>query len=375
MYLVVTQPNGGIHIDYMNPPIKTLRERLWNCQLVCATIFDFYAILYSMPQIQIDAPAKLNLHLGIGSTRPDGFHTIESLFLALEYGDTLFFETVPETGRLLPEIGMDWQLGGAFQPPAAFLTLLPEENLISKAVSLFKSRAGCDFGLKVAVKKRIPPGGGLGGGSSDAAAALLAMNTLALACGFSPEEAGKGNYGLLSRAALCEMGAALGSDVPFFLCGASAAWVSGRGEHVQPLTLPHPVKNLSFVLVNPGFPSDTAGAYDLVDKYRQGSSFGRLPHEAVVDTFTGTPANWPFSNDFYPVFRACAGEKTIFSESGSVYRQIITRLGELGADFAGLSGSGSTCFGVFTEREKAEKARDLLLKQWNFTIVTFPLAY
>jgi 4-diphosphocytidyl-2-C-methyl-D-erythritol kinase len=351
-----------------------------------------------MPRIQIEAPAKLNVHLKVGGRRPDGFHDIESLFLALAFGDTLYLETTPsettpsETATP-PEIHMNWQTGG-LSP-----SIPPEKNIISRAISLFRERTGFNEGLKVTVEKRIPPGGGLGGGSSNAAATLLALNRL-VSDGMAP----------VNDAALAEMGASLGSDVPFFLHNAPAAWVTGRGERIQPLELPESVMNLAFVLVNPGFPSDTAEAYRLLDDTRLSSErphtedtefhgghggknlrfsyiLNHLTHKARKDTrdsqtttpctpcspclcemdsFPDSPPNWTFSNDFLPVLAN--------SDKGTVYQRIIAEMRELGADFAGLSGSGSTCFGVFSGRKSAETAKETLFKRWPFVIVTFLLA-
>ena len=59
----------------------------------------------------------------------------------------------------------------------------------------------------------------------------------------------------------------------------------------------------------------------------------------------------------------------------SAYQEIVSGLRELGADFSGLSGSGSTCFGVFSSQSKARAAREVLLKRWNFVIETFLLAF
>jgi 4-diphosphocytidyl-2-C-methyl-D-erythritol kinase len=375
-----------------------------------------------MPRIKVEAPAKLNLHLQIGDRRPDGFHNIESLFVALAFGDTLSFETVHKPQVV--EICMDWQLpcnpDGGFPAGkvAGKATIPPEENIISKAVSLFRSRTGYEKGLKITVEKRIPLGGGLGGGSSDAAAALLALNHLA--------SEGKN---LLSDAELTEMGALLGSDVPFFVnsvpryereknlttedteehrvlirepsfspcnsvysvvknssffhashCFHSAAWISGRGERVQPLELPELARNLFIVLVNPGFSSDTAEAYRLFDEWR-GKNTPVPPKDSafLLKSFSGPPENWPFSNDFLTVFDAAGKtsdqEPSAMSSIYTSYQHIISGLREQGADFAGLSGSGSTCFGVFSGREKAEAAREKLLLYWPLVICTFLLAY
>ena len=294
--------------------------------------------------MQIKAPAKLNLFLNVGEKRPDGFHEIESLFLALDHSDTIFIEAVPEQPLSL-EIIMD------------FPGIPPEKNIISRAVSLFRANTGYKNGLKISVQKRILPGSGLGGGSSNAAAVLLALNHL-------------DSDGLLPLNSLCEIGAGIGSDVPFFISGASAAYVNGRGEHVQPLELPESFKNLNFILVNPGFPSNTTEAYSLLDVYRKNFpvvvQFPRFSSSQVFGFLKSNPQDWLFTNDFLPVL----GEK----EPGTVYKQIISLLLDLDAEFAGLSGSGSACFGIFTDKEKAGIARKLLLKQWDNVILTFPLA-
>jgi 4-diphosphocytidyl-2-C-methyl-D-erythritol kinase len=179
-----------------------------------------------MTEFVIDAPGKINLHLRVRGKRPDGYHDLESIFLALQFGDTLRFSLGDEPGAV--------QIRGLEEVAA-------EENIICRALALFREVTGFDRGLRVELEKRIPLGGGLGGGSSDGAAALRALNELSGA-GFS-------------GARLAEMAAELGSDVPFFLTG-GAAWVSGRGDRIRPLP-PPPV--FPVVLVNPGFPSETAG--------------------------------------------------------------------------------------------------------------------
>ena len=312
-----------------------------------------------MPQMKVEAPAKLNLHLQIGDRRPDGFHHIESLFVALAFGDTLSFETVHKPQVL--EICMNWQ-----PQSGGFSAIPPEQNIISRAVSLFRSRTGYEKGLKITVEKRIPLGGGLGGGSSDAAATLLALNRLA-----------SEDKSPLSDAKLAEIGASLGSDVPFFLyADRGAAWITGRGEQVQLLELPESVRNLSIALVNPGFSSDTAEAYRLFDLWRgKNTPILTQSREFLLQSLSGPPQNWPFSNDFLTVFKDTAGEYPAMSETFTTYKQIISGLREQGADFAGLSGSGSTCFGVFSGREKAESAREKLAVHWPFAVGTFLLAY
>ncbi|GHV94090.1 4-diphosphocytidyl-2-C-methyl-D-erythritol kinase [Spirochaetia bacterium] len=335
-----------------------------------------------MPNVIIEAPAKLNLHLGVKNRRPDGFHDIESIFIALGFGDTLYFETPGTDSFGIPSFGThSFGMAGIYisiedGDTSALPSALPiEKNIIFKAISLFRDRTGYTQGLRVRVEKRIPLGGGLGGGSSNAASTLLALNTLCAAEGKTP----------LDAASLAELAASLGSDVPFFLGKTGAAWVSGRGERIKPLEAP---KTLSFVLVNPGFPSETAIAFRLLDEFREnnheGICLGResprdsgFPHEQLIGEpgdllrfLCESPRNWPFENDFLPAFLADSGN----TGAAGAYREMLGRLRDLGADFAGLSGSGATCFGVFTEREQAEKAQKALLKAFQFVKVTFPLA-
>jgi len=304
--------------------------------------------------LAIEAPAKVNLHLAVKNKRPDGFHDLESIFMALEFGDTLYFEQVAADDHL--EITMK----GENLPNFALPT---EENIIFKAVSMFMKRTGYNQGLRIMVEKRIPIGGGLGGGSSDAVSTLLALNILA-----------SDGKGLLNRASLIEMAASLGSDLPFFLSESGAAWVGGLGDVIKPVKAP---KNLFFVLVNPGFSSKTAAAYSLLDESRAGLTYDCTEsvknENDLMNALIGEPRKWPFINDFLPVF--LSQPENTANNAGEVYLNILAQLKELDAEFAGLTGTGSTCFGVFNNRETAEKARKLLSKTWNNTILTFPLAF
>jgi 4-diphosphocytidyl-2-C-methyl-D-erythritol kinase len=274
------------------------------------------------------APSKLNLHLSIKDKRKDGYHNLEGIFTALDFGDTLYFEQIDKQNAI--EIVMESADG------------IPlEKNIIFKAVSLFRERTGNNQGLRIRVEKRIPMGGGLGGGSSDAAAALLCLNT----------------DGIMEKNALLELAASIGSDVPFFVHQCAAAYVSGCGEQIMPLQAPC----CSFVLVNPGFSSDTTRVYQLfdekTDKFHVPLQIGnnyKIPKN---------PQDWKFWNDFLPVFP---------QEEKSVYNEIISQLIALGAGYAGLSGSGSTCFGAYTDRKRASNAAERLAKSWKFVEFAVP---
>jgi 4-diphosphocytidyl-2-C-methyl-D-erythritol kinase len=273
-------------------------------------------MLVKNEKLSIIAPAKLNLYLKVLDRRPDGFHNLDSVFLAVDFCDKIHFLSIDK--HKFSDILMNWTYGN-INPE----NIPKEKNIIFKALSLFSEKIGFDHGFKIFVDKRIPIGSGLGGGSSDAASTLLALNKLA---GFP-----------LTRNELLELAGILGSDVPFFIYETQAARVKGRGEFITPLEAPYRF----FVLVNPGISSNTTAAYKILDEYRKKN----------CDKKKG------FSNDFLSCFDG--PEK-------SVYNTIIFGLQQLGADFANLSGTGSTCFGAFIKEEDARKAADVLRAKWKF---------
>jgi len=156
----------------------------------------------------LPAPAKLNLFLHIVGKRPDGYHLLESVFVLIDWADTLHIE-VRADGRLIRHD----VLGGD----------LPADDLCVRAARLLQAETGCTLGADIHLEKRLPAGAGMGGGSSDAATTLLALNRL---WGCS-----------LPKSRLLALGLKLGADVPFFL-GGHPAFVEGIGEILHPITLP-----------------------------------------------------------------------------------------------------------------------------------------
>jgi 4-diphosphocytidyl-2-C-methyl-D-erythritol kinase len=298
--------------------------------------------------LSIEAPCKINLHLRVKGLRSDGFHELESIFLALAFGDTLHFEF----GKADEFRVEDKRPRPDGRPPGE----IPREgNIVLKALNLFRGMSGFDRPLRIRLEKRVPLGGGLGGGSSDGASTLLALNELA----------GTPFDGCRLRLAAEE----LGSDVPFFLYRGGAAYVTGRGERIRPIEgLPG---FAAVLLVNPGFPSNTAEAFRLLDAHRDGNFYGETEHsgETLVEALKGPPSQWPYGNDFLELFLERGGSAVI-----GAYRDILGGLQDRGADFCGLTGSGSTCFGIFTQGGAAEKAEKSLSRPGFFTLRTFPLA-
>jgi len=155
----------------------------------------------------VPAPAKLNLFLHVVGQRADGYHLLQSVFVLIDWADTLHFERRSD-GRLQRH-----DLG----------TTLPAEDLTLTAARLLQAESGTALGADLSIEKRVPWAAGLGGGSSDAASTLLALNRL---------------WGLgWSRARLSGLAARLGADVPFFV-GGKNAFVEGIGERLTPLAVP-----------------------------------------------------------------------------------------------------------------------------------------
>lgn len=175
------------------------------------------------------APAKVNLYLEILAKRADGYHEIETLMAAVSLYDTLAFKEESSGDILLCSDHPDLSTG--------------PDNLVYRAAALLRQRSGCERGVRIDLTKRIPLAAGLAGGSSDAAATLAGLNEL-WSLGLSPAD-------------LAGLAAEIGSDVPFFF-STPAAWCTGRGERVTPLT---PGKPLLFVLVCPPARLATADVY------------------------------------------------------------------------------------------------------------------
>jgi 4-diphosphocytidyl-2-C-methyl-D-erythritol kinase len=154
------------------------------------------------------APAKLNLFLHVTGRRPDGYHTLQTVFQLLDYCDELWIEPTAD-GRIMR--------------PEGLAGVAPDADLAVRAARRLQAAAGCRRGAEIRIVKRIPAGGGLGGGSSDAATVLVALNSL-WGLDWPPEQ-------------LAALGLELGADVPVFVLGRSA-WAEGVGERLQPVALP-----------------------------------------------------------------------------------------------------------------------------------------
>ena len=183
--------------------------------------------------LDLPAPAKLNLFLHITGRRDDGYHLLQSVFVLVDWADTLHVEL--RTDGLLRR----HDLGPA----------LPADDLSLRAARALQQASGCTLGADISVLKNVPWGAGMGGGSSDAATVLLALNRL---------------WGLhLPRARLLELATPLGADVPFFV-GGENAFVEGIGERLTPIDwAPH-----RYAVVKPAESLATAAIFSHQDLAR-----------------------------------------------------------------------------------------------------------
>jgi 4-diphosphocytidyl-2-C-methyl-D-erythritol kinase len=235
----------------------------------------------------LPAPAKLNLFLHVTGRRPDGYHTLETVFQLLDWGDEVALAP-REDGRVVRHGGLPG--------------LRDEDDLAVRAARLLQRQSGCRAGADIGIVKRIPAGAGLGGGSSDAATVLVGLNRL---------------WRLdLSLPELARIGLALGADVPVFVLGRSA-FATGIGEALTPVPLPA----RWYVVAWPGVAVSTAAVFQAPE----------LTRNTPASTMTGL-SGATTRNDLQPVaIRLCPA-----------IGDVLTWLSGHGE--ARMSGSGSSVF-------------------------------
>lgn len=264
------------------------------------------------------APAKLNLFLHITGRRPDGYHSLQTVFQLLDWGDRLHFRL-----RADGEIRRKTEVAGVSE----------QADLVVRAASLLKARTGTSFGVDIEIEKCVPMGGGLGGGSSDAATTLLALNRL-------------WKLGL-PRDTLQALGLELGADVPFFVYGKNA-FAQGVGEALAAVALP----KRWFVVVTPNVHVPTAAIFS-------DESLTRDSKPVTITDFLAQQscdARWPDSfgrNDMQPVV---VGK---YAEVAQVLEWFEDTFGD--AAPARMTGSGSSVFAAFSSIVEAEEAQARLL--------------
>lgn len=292
----------------------------------------FYTMTPCMDSVTVSAPAKINLGLQVLPRREDGYHGIRSIFT-----------TVP----LADELKVSLADGKDSCTVTCQGMKLPSQNTITVAYKAFCVLTGMNQSVSVKLTKRIPAGGGLGGGSSDASSFIQSIDSL-----FSTH---------LDAVSFETIASKVGSDVFFFthaLLEAGnnepyAAIVEGRGERVSAI----PARSdYTVLLLFPGVSVSTAEAYRWVDEDAESDQTVRLP---LAQLYSMGVRAWTFKNDFTPcVVRRCP-----------LIGAALEDLRQNGADFAEMSGSGSTVYGVFERRVCALRAQQNLSSRWKVMVL------
>lgn len=262
--------------------------------------------LYDLP-----APAKLNLFLHVVGKRPDGYHLLESLFVPIDWADTLHLELRSDGALHRHDLS---------EP-------LPADDLCLRAARALQAASGCTLGADISVLKAVPSGAGMGGGSSDAATVLIGLNRL---------------WNLnLRREQLMALGLKLGADVPFFL-GQGPAFVQGVGELLSPVTLP----SLRLAVVKPRESLPTAAIFG--SPLLRRSNPQAIVAGSFADTCNAVSKAWRSArNDLEPSAKAQS------SEIDEALQLLSTAFGN-----SRMTGSGSAVFA-----EVAEEHREMDLSQ------------
>lgn len=272
-------------------------------------------------RISVKAPAKINLTLDILGKREDGYHDVEMVMTSIDLADRLDM-TVREDGRIVLDC------------PVSYVPL-DERNHVYKAAQLLQERYHVKQGVDIYIHKRIPVAAGLAGGSTDAAAAIRGLNSL-------------WNLNLTIKE-MAEIGAEIGSDVPFCIYGGTAV-ARGRGEQIEPIISP---PSCWVVLAKPPIGVSTSEVYQKLDlaqlrKYRMetGNEYGGTEKmkKALQDhNFMGICKS--LHNDLESV------TFQLYPEVERLKQQMI----RFGGDGVLMSGSGPTVFSLVRKQSRAQR--------------------
>jgi len=288
----------------------------------------------SEQEIIVQAPAKVNLCIRVLDYLSNGYHELWSLMHSVDVFDQLRIRLNPHHDRI------QLTCENAVLP-------VDQGNLVYRAAQGVLRRTEQSVGVDIVLQKAIPLAAGLGGGSSDAAAAIYGLNhVLNLGWGLSE---------------MCEVGAELGSDIPFFF-HAPCALVRGWGQEVTPCMIEG---KRWVVLVNPGFPIETKWAYaqlasrrsviSPLDPWTTGvEATLQVAWEEVIEAMEND-----FELSLFPVY--------------PILGFIKEKLRDLGAQAALLSGSGATVFGVFETPECAQEASTQLRSDTQWHVFDVPM--
>lgn len=285
--------------------------------------------------LSVKSFAKLNLYLQVLNKRKDNFHNLNTLFCRIDLADTIIFKKRKDG---LIKIKCDSR-----QVPGG------KTNLAWRAAALLKREFGLSFGLEIEIKKHIPVGAGLGGGSANAASTLLGLNKY---------------WKLkLSKRKLANLGAELGSDVPFFIYNTKFALGSGRGDKIKPLASLKKLK-LWFILIYPNIKVSTPLIYKEFDSC--------LPAGRVFSELTKPRCNVKMLASELLKKGEGIDPECLFNDleavTASLYpvvNQVKNVLCGMGLEKIMMSGSGPAVFAVCDCRKQAQGLKNKLVKKYK----------
>jgi 4-diphosphocytidyl-2-C-methyl-D-erythritol kinase len=274
-----------------------------------------------MEALTINSPAKINFGLNVVSKRSDGYHNIETIFYPLNLYDQLI---IKKSDSIRFQSNIETLSSG-------------EDNLIIKAVNLLEEYVNQKFYVNIILNKKIPIGGGLGGGSSNAASILNGLIKL-INLNISEKE-------------LIHIALQIGSDVPFFL-DPKPKFAEGKGEVLKEIDFKI---NLPVLVINPGIYVSTPWAYSKILSKKPEINLDSIIEKRFKNF---SELKGIVTNDF---------EKIVFEEfpeigilKNDLYRH--------GAEFALMTGSGSTLFGIFPDIIIAKDAEKIFSEKY-FTFI------
>ena len=276
--------------------------------------------------------AKVNLTLDVLGKRPDGYHDLQSVMQTISIRDDVELDI---------GTGKPWSLSCSAEG-------IPEDerNLAWKAAKIFCDKLGKDpNGLSIRITKRIPSGAGLGGGSADAAAVLRALNRFY----DSP----------LSVFALAELGAQVGSDVPFCTL-TGTAMVEGRGERLRPLP---PMPDCTFVVCKPDFSVSTPELYRKLDTV----AIPVRPNNRAMESALVAGDLQAVADQVYNVFDPVVTAEHL---ELNYIKSICNSYGSLGQQ---MTGSGSAVFAIMPSFEYAAVVCNMLKDNYPQVFIAKPV--
>lgn len=279
----------------------------------------------------IKSPAKINWSLYVLNKRGDGYHNILSLMQCINLFDELWFES---SDKILVTSNTD---------------ILQEENLVYRAAVKLQGILGIKKGAKIHLKKNIPVKAGLGGGSSNAAFTLKGLKKL-WQLNISDED-------------LIKIGAEIGSDVPFFF-SCPIALVEGKGEIVKPLEIK---RSQVLLLVKPPISISSAWAYENIKKKNNDFELKKSLYLKNIELIYSSLNN----NQIIEINEALYNDfESIVFKKYPIIADLKNKLIKNGALAALMSGSGSTIFGVFSDKNKALNASGYFSEYWSTIVET-----